>query len=147
MTDVHEATVEVLTAEVRVLQVGSRQITLSVARQLDLIEPELIIPFGRITTGRRANDAEVISEVEVIGRADDGSLARSVATVERMVCGQGYHPGSHYVLNGGAAEAGRCDEHRTAPPAETHYWGWSHPDRETVRAWEALPLIVLAGLR
>jgi hypothetical protein len=34
-----EARVEVLRAEVRVLMVGSRQVTLSVARQLDAVEP------------------------------------------------------------------------------------------------------------
>ena len=35
------ATVETLTAEVRVLAVGNRQITLSVAKQLDFVEQTL----------------------------------------------------------------------------------------------------------
>ena len=47
------ATVEVLTAEVRVLMIGSRQVTLSVARQLDCIDPYEIQPFGRIKLGTR----------------------------------------------------------------------------------------------
>ncbi|MCV7316314.1 hypothetical protein H7J77_12285 [Mycolicibacillus parakoreensis] len=52
------ATVETLTAEVRVLQVGNRQITLSVAKQLDafdLCQDEALdfTPFGRIRTGRK----------------------------------------------------------------------------------------------
>jgi hypothetical protein len=42
------ACVEVLTAEVRVLMVGSRQVTLSVFRQLDRVDSALIQPFGRV---------------------------------------------------------------------------------------------------
>ena len=42
------ATVESLTAEVRVLMVGSRQVTLSVARQLDEVPTWEITPFGRM---------------------------------------------------------------------------------------------------
>lgn len=46
------ATVEALTAEVRVLMVGSRQITLSVARQLDVLdELSAIEVFGRVRLG------------------------------------------------------------------------------------------------
>jgi len=45
---VASATVETLTAEVRVLMVGSRQITLSVARQLDAVALEEVEPFGRV---------------------------------------------------------------------------------------------------
>lgn len=45
----HTATVETLTAEVRVLQVGNRQITTSVANQLDhLDDTALIEPMGRV---------------------------------------------------------------------------------------------------
>ena len=49
-----EAKVEVLTAEVRVLMVGSRQITLSVYSQLDEVNDALIEPFGRVRP-RNAN--------------------------------------------------------------------------------------------
>lgn len=50
------ATIESLAAEVRVLMVGNRQITLSVAKQLDRIDYfgygiEAITPFGRVRTG------------------------------------------------------------------------------------------------
>jgi hypothetical protein len=48
MPATQSATVETLTAEVRVLMVGSRQITLSVARQLDWVELEDMEPFGRV---------------------------------------------------------------------------------------------------
>jgi hypothetical protein len=130
------ATVEVLTAEVRVLMVGSRQVTLSVARQLDEIDPDGFTPFGRITTGRK--DEPHVSAVEVIGRAEDGTLARSVATAERLIC-RGYDTG----------EDGRylaCAEHRAAS-GQQHHWTWCYPDPETFAAWANLPLVVLAGLR
>jgi hypothetical protein len=42
------ATVQALTAEVHVLMVGSRQVTLSVARQLDVIPLSGLTPFGRV---------------------------------------------------------------------------------------------------
>jgi hypothetical protein len=144
MTDIHEATVEVLTAEVRVLQVGSRQITLSVARQLDEIDGYEITPFGRIETGRKAGSRE--TAVEVIGRAEDGSLARSVATAERVIC-RGWpsdeDPDSAWLV---------CDEHakadpRTATSRDQHRWTCHYPDPGTYVAWSDLPLIVLAGLR
>ena len=42
------ATVETLIAEVRVLMVGNRQITMSVAKQLDWVDECYMEPFGRI---------------------------------------------------------------------------------------------------
>lgn len=45
------ATVVTLTAAVRVLQVGSRQITLSVAKQLDRVPREELDPMGRVRIG------------------------------------------------------------------------------------------------
>jgi hypothetical protein len=55
------ATVETLTAEVRVLMVGNRQVTLSVARQLDWVTLHELKPFGRV----RLNGD---SDRQVIGR-------------------------------------------------------------------------------
>jgi hypothetical protein len=67
------ATVEVLTAEVRVLQVGSRQVTMSVYRQLDRVDPDEIEPFGRVRDG-----SDDPAWVYVVGRhVDTGALARS----------------------------------------------------------------------
>lgn len=43
------ATVEVLTAEVRTLMVGKRQVTMSVYKQLDCVEDDVCEPFGRVT--------------------------------------------------------------------------------------------------
>jgi hypothetical protein len=51
------ATISSLTAEVRVLTIGNKQVTLSVAKQLDVLRPEYgdstsdISPFGRIPDG------------------------------------------------------------------------------------------------
>jgi hypothetical protein len=50
-----EAKVELLTAEVRTLMVGNRQVTLSVAKQLDRIGLEHLDPFGRIRIGDDGN--------------------------------------------------------------------------------------------
>lgn len=73
-----EATVEVLTAEVRVLMVGSRQVTLSVYKQLDvaILGREFEI-FGRIRAGRFAAATGYAKDViEVVG-ARDGTLCAS----------------------------------------------------------------------
>jgi hypothetical protein len=48
MSSHSEPLVETLTAEIRVLQVGSRPATLSAARQLDHVDPADIKPFGRV---------------------------------------------------------------------------------------------------
>lgn len=45
------ATVQALTAEVCVLMVGSRQVTLSVAKQLDRVVLSDMHPFGRVNLG------------------------------------------------------------------------------------------------
>jgi hypothetical protein len=88
MTD-QSARVDVLTAEVRTLAVGNRQVTLSVYRQLDTVKPAALEAFGRVNTGRtvkvwdgwsRWEKAEVV--LEVVGRIRDGyvgagSLARA----------------------------------------------------------------------
>lgn len=62
------ATVETLTAEVRVLQVGNRQVTLSVVNQLDRVRYSELEPMGRVHSSRKdmADDGE--GDVEVVGR-------------------------------------------------------------------------------
>ena len=74
MTQQTTATVEVLMAEVRVLMVGSRQVTLSVAKQLDRCFLEQMTPMGRVRIG---------DTVSVIGKhAKDGTLR--VATLHKL---------------------------------------------------------------
>ncbi len=138
------ARVEVLTAEVRILQVGSRQITLSVARQLDQADPGDIEPFGRIRTGAR-NPNSATDIVEVIGAARDGTLVRSTAAVMRYYCSSSYHEGTW--ISGWKVR--RCADYPAdyQPAAECwrgHYWLDEPGEWEL---WQALPLIVLAGLR
>jgi hypothetical protein len=67
------ATVQTLTAEVRVLMVGSRQVTLSVYRQLDYCPPDEIEMFGRV----RADKTLPSGCIELVGRTSDGALAAS----------------------------------------------------------------------
>jgi hypothetical protein len=74
MTD-HATTtiVKTLTAEVRVLMVGSRQVTLSVYNQLDCIPHRQIDPFGRVNP----RDADP-GRVYAVGRdPETGVLARA----------------------------------------------------------------------
>lgn len=68
----HTATVETLAAEVRVLMVGSRQVTMSVYNQLDIARYEDIELFGRISP----KDA-IYGYVYFVGRhRSNGSLVR-----------------------------------------------------------------------
>lgn len=128
------ATVEVLTAEVRVLMIGSRQVTLSVARQLDEVEPGDITPFGRVRTGLKLlpPDHDCVDPIEVIGECD-GKLVRSCSWLDREFCDP-HDPRQ------------RCPRHPLDnPPPRRHDF---RTDLDGVRdGWLELPLIVLAGLR
>ena len=117
------AHVDVLTAEVRSLMVGSRQVTLSVYRQLDTMEPLVDLttdfePFGRVTSGTRyvefgdwGREFKAEALCEFVGRRrSDGTLVR-------------------FVVMG------------------TDWRTLDADDKATITAWRALPLIVLAGLK
>ena len=80
MSSHSEPQVETLTAEIRVLQAGSKPVTLSAARQLDDVDPARIKPFGRVRI-----DTNPGRMVEVIGSAD-GALARSWCYVAECGC-------------------------------------------------------------
>jgi hypothetical protein len=172
MSDKYEATVEVLTAEVRVLQVGRRQVTLSVVRQLDWANPADVEPFGRVRTGDSqqgrpevigssgSNPVKSATPIEIIGSAA-GVLVRSISWRTVLTC-----------TSGGAAACAEVralraelDRHKVQglPPRQmtpeyqrvldrfaahhVHDWTRYDPDQQTYEMWEALPLIVLAGLR
>jgi hypothetical protein len=87
------ATVETLTAEVRVLMVGSRQVTLSVFGQLDEVEFERIEPFGRVRpkgsddyiwlVGRHKTDGVLVRAKIPVGEA----VAREVGFSELKYAG------------------------------------------------------------
>jgi hypothetical protein len=120
------ATVQTLTAEVRTLVVGNRQVTLSVYRQLDHVDPEHVEPFGRVQDqsdywgGQRRY-------VCVVGRdRRDGTLVSARRRRASAPCGDVfYEPGT----SSPAAEA----------KAMAEWEAWN--------TWLELPLIVLAGLR
>lgn len=133
------ARVDVLTAEVRTLMVGNRQVTLSVYRQLDLVEPYEIEPFGRVRDSKddvtrrliesfvhSSNDPYGRDGVHVVGRdVDTGALVRSSVWDRRVRPGAPAYP-SHYPFDW-LKEWIECDPHHGP--------------------WSGLPLIVLAGLR
>lgn len=145
MSSDSDPAVETLTAEIRVLQVGSKPVTLSAARQLDHVDDRGIKPFGRVRIDPRPGNM-----IEVIGSAD-GILARSSATFREVVC-PGYMTTR---LPGGPSSVPHavCPDHQETPApagrvsAEQHTWTDYAPSKELYDAWEKLPLIVLAGLR
>jgi hypothetical protein len=141
------ATVEVLTAEVRVLMVGSRQVTLSVYRQLDRVPPGDIEPFGRVSDSRDVSESDYYKRsVHVVGRLRaSGALCASKGwhdkqaprrQVER-VAGT-YRDGEWVEPHNQWIETLEEFEYRLA---------LYHECVRLVDEWEALPLIVLAGLR
>ena len=67
------ATVETLVAEVRTLMVGSRQVTLSVAKQLDVVPLTKLDVFGRVNLKRHPKDRSDY----VIGAGPLGALSLS----------------------------------------------------------------------
>jgi hypothetical protein len=68
MSEMQAATVQTLTAEVRTLVVGARQVTLSVAKQLDVVPLAELRVFGRVKI-------PAMSDIAAIGAANDGTLA------------------------------------------------------------------------
>lgn len=72
------ATIETLTAEVRVLMVGNRQVTLSVYRQLDKISADAITAFGRI---RDSSEKDLNrDQFNIVGADPNGVLVRATVT-------------------------------------------------------------------
>ena len=141
MSSDSEPAVEVLTAEIRVLQVGSKPVALSAARQLDVVNGAAIKPFGRVRIDPKPTDGLI----EVIGSVN-GVLARSSARARKVEC-PGY--GNASSLGYGLPQV-VCARHRDTSPMESagrHNWTEYTPSQQIYEAWQALPLIVLAGLR
>ena len=115
------ATVETLTAEVRVLMVGNRQVTLSVYRQLDYVYPQWIDPFGRVNANSDRNFVQLVGSYK-------GVLVRS--EFERIGSTPGYRQPDHWDIDRLKIYEARRSEWESLKP---HLL--------------ALPLIVLAGLK
>lgn len=159
------ATVELLTAEVRVLQAGARQVTLSVFRQLDWVDPGEIEPFGRVSD-RKPGD--YTDNIEVVG-SHRGQLARASTKRDHYICGRGFNcpelmrqitawqaeiPGAPEGFPPWGPSGGVPVRPPTAQDFEDRYgqhpeheWFAYSDSQELWEEWEQLPLIVLAGLR
>jgi hypothetical protein len=167
MTGPATATVEVLTAEVRVLMVGSRQVTLSVYNQLDHVRPDDIDPFGRV----RPRDAEP-GWVCVVGASkrdtDRGTLVRSWRETSASLMRQADRLRGRgdmieeladlrkQAKNGGWTNTAgnRADQLYLILAGETRTVADLYDEAGDLMAkardaapWSRLPLIVLAGLR
>lgn len=141
MSSASEPAVEVLTAEIRVLQVGSKPVALSAARQLDCVDAAAIRPFGRVRIDPKPADGLI----EVIGSAD-GILARSSARARKVEC-PGYANASSRGYGLPLVTCARHLDTWAGSSAGHHNWTEYTPSQEIYEAWLALPLIVLAGLR
>lgn len=83
--------------------------------------------------------------IEVIGPVD-GILARSSAHAHKVECPGYMNPSPRSY---GLPVVTRV-RHRSTPPGTSaghHNWTEYKPSQEIYEAWQALPLIVLAGLR
>jgi hypothetical protein len=119
------ATVETLTAEVRVLMVGSRQVTMSVYNQLDTVRFWQMTPFGRI----RTRDQEHY-EINLVGAHKETGVLVASRVVPPNLRGCGSYLS------------------RDLGKAERDWAALDERDRQDVWAYlQSLPLIVLAGLR
>lgn len=148
-----EARVELLTAEVRTLVVGARQVTLSVARQLDIVPPWYgVEPFGRVRIGGSmlGYSPEQIG-VQIIGKYDGrlvrAFLLRTGTSAERERHSlPGYPQGDICRCGAPTVNDQGCSEGIRLFLAHYENDRWGHGDWEPTN-WYALPLIVLAGLR
>jgi hypothetical protein len=126
MTERQTATVETLTASVRVLMVGSRQVTLSIYKQLDECDAGRLKPFGRVNIDK-------FDSLDLVGVDRNGNLVRSRV------------PDYKDAIEGFLQREG------WSPPYTDAYWerraeiGTYYKDKYF--EFKALPLIVLAGLR
>lgn len=114
------ARVDVLTAEVRVLMVGSRQVTLSVYNQLDRVALVAMTPFGRVSVKRQPDPDDPWDHVDLVGADGEGILVASWFARHRY-------------------------DHACADPGGR--WRNAELAGQTWDEVQALPLIVLAGLR
>lgn len=161
---VNTANVETLTAEVRVLMVGSRQVTLSVARQLDyyelLYDDEVLefTPFGRVRTGRKA---EAYTRCDGSARGAEWLPIKHTCPGRKPACGHDqrwingrYHCGTFERLELREIDFEWVGLHRPTGnlvavgcfcpnPARVS----EDPDLADFAEWFHLPLIVLAGLK
>lgn len=152
--DAHTGTVETLTAEVRTLVIGNRQVTLSVLGQLDIVHPCAIEPLGRVRPRNSDGEIHTIGRIPAFistvtgkpigidGPRPPGTLVRSwLLTRAEWERGDRKAPcwGSHSEID------------PTVCMCHAEFYGYD-PEATAdgvarVEQWERLPLLVLAGLR
>ena len=163
------ATVETLTAEVRVLMVGTRQVTLSIFGQLDDVAIDKIEPFGRVSP----KDADPSYTYAVGRHTDTGELVRCQVLTSRSIMEKILHEEktaienlrqnaeTYHSLSGRKHAEGRVDGYSGSRMWEAKAQeAEGEADERQVKMealavqmeidavrWENLPLIVLAGLR
>lgn len=133
----HEAHVQVLTAEVRTLVIGSRQVTKTVYDQLDMVPPGAIEPFGRVNWG------ETNQKIWIVGRhTTTGALVRSFVFRRSADL-----DGDGYLYEGRVGASWTSRTRYRFWRSDVDVYGQRQHLTELVKQWSALPLIVLAGLR
>lgn len=131
-TPAHETHAEALTAEVRTLVVGTRQITTTIYAQLDDVPPGDIEPIGRVGFDDR------IRFIAVIGRQiSTGALARSYLP---------RHPES-LRYDGLLHTVGKTFRQYAHWDASVNVEQQRQHLAELADRWAELPLIILAALR
>jgi hypothetical protein len=170
MSDEQEARIEALTAKIHVLKVGRREVTMSMARQLDWADPADVKPFGRVrTSDNRPGRPRAVSSsgsslvksadsVEIIG-SSSGVLVRSVSWCAILTCTSG-GDGACTEIQLIKMRLDRYDNdlmlsltRRRDPDYQqwskeyaahaVHDWIRYKPDRQTYEEWQKLPLILL----
>lgn len=156
------ATVETLTAEVRVLMVGSRQVTMSVYDQLDWVPLGDIEPFGRVrprkpeegyvyVVGRHMQSENLVrSHVYGDPRDPAAGIERHEADLRDKLTQAKEKADSNssgpYALSPSYVERAsfwRSAEQRLTAELDE----WTNGGAVKSAEWCKLPLIVLAGLR
>lgn len=134
MSENTSAQVEVLTAEVRALMVGKRQVTLSVYRQLDLVPSDQCNPFGRVRDSQDVHYLASQPRVYAVGQhCSTGALVRSYRTRPNPKTNPQVNDLSIFSEETAVELKRRIDEY------EQNLCDFNE--------WATLPLIVLAGLR
>jgi hypothetical protein len=151
------ATVETLTAQVRVLMVGSKQVTASVAKQLDYVHnPAIVNVFGRVRIPgqvQQAIGATTNAELVLTGKCDGGGFTNETFTRTDDAgpytfvceCGRDWSladGNSVWARSRSGAMHWYCSHANDGCPCTS-----GRPCPYDQQWLNALPLIVLAGLR
>jgi hypothetical protein len=165
MTGRETATIETLTASVKVLMLGSRQITLTIYRQLDIVDVADMDPFGRVNpkgsgpdvvhvVGRRKVTGELVKSVApatwgaILQHTGQAENARTVAEDQARKADPMYEKDQAYSRARRIAEDSHLDEWHDQYIAELadRIKDITTPYVAIAEQLNALPLIVLAGL-